>query len=323
MKPVWEWTEQDVQALIDNKIPEAIDSEYKACGALSRQEPSKRRDISKDISAFANSAGGTIIYGVIEDKYIPTTIDTGYDPREITKEWLEQIINTTIHPRIDGIRIKQIERTESNQGRVIYAVHVPQSIRAHMAADNRFYKRYNFESTPMEEYEVRDVMNRAAGPSLYVELDVRARCENVDNDNVKTGLKVTIGNESDNIAEYYTVSLFIDEGLELDAKPLMKLLKSVTVQNDEFGTVPLNHYKQHFKIPSSTPIYSGEMIMLWDTYIKMYRGNQEYRIGWRVNAPRMVPKIKMYRLTISFESRINRYNTKLEPLAEQPILSPL
>ena len=35
-----------------------------------------------------------------------------------------------------------------------------------MANDNRFYKRFNFQSVPMEEYEVRDVSRRLDSPDL-------------------------------------------------------------------------------------------------------------------------------------------------------------
>jgi hypothetical protein len=31
---------------------------------------------------------------------------------------------------------------------------------AHQARDYRYYKRHNFNALPMEDYEVRDVMNR-------------------------------------------------------------------------------------------------------------------------------------------------------------------
>ena len=66
-------------------------------------------EISKDVSAFANSAGGTLVYGMIEDRHVPTAIDNGFNPSEITMEWLEQVINSRIHRRIDGVRINQIE----------------------------------------------------------------------------------------------------------------------------------------------------------------------------------------------------------------------
>lgn len=79
----------------------------------------------------------------------------------ITKEWLEQVINSAIQRRIEGVRVKQIALTSTHPGRVAYAVLAPQSPRApHQASDKRFYKRSNFESRPMQEYEVREIANR-------------------------------------------------------------------------------------------------------------------------------------------------------------------
>lgn len=137
------------------------------CDSLQKTD-GKKKEISKDVSAFANSAGGTIIYGVEEDKHFPTSIDNGFDPRDISKEWIEQVINSTINRRIDGIRIKEIALSGAKNGRSIYAVSIPQSRRApHMAADKRYYKRFNFESVPMEDYEVRDVSRRLESRSLH------------------------------------------------------------------------------------------------------------------------------------------------------------
>jgi hypothetical protein len=47
--------------------------------------------------------------------------------------------------------------------KVAYVVQIAQaSSRApHQANDYRYYKRFNFESTPMEDYEVRDLMRRS------------------------------------------------------------------------------------------------------------------------------------------------------------------
>src|SRR5215472_5494980 len=101
MTQPWEWTERDILDLIKNEVHEDLNLEYKQCGSLSRADEKKKIEISKDVSSFANANGGTIVYGVIEkDKHIPTAIDEGYDPRgEITKEWLENIITSTIRPR--------------------------------------------------------------------------------------------------------------------------------------------------------------------------------------------------------------------------------
>jgi predicted HTH transcriptional regulator len=84
MKPPWEWEEGDISSMIASQIKESLTLDYKACEALALTD-GKKKEISKDVSAFANSAGGTIVYGVQEDKHVPTRIDVGYDPRHLTK----------------------------------------------------------------------------------------------------------------------------------------------------------------------------------------------------------------------------------------------
>lgn len=167
MKPPWEWTEADLLSLIDNQVQESIDLDFKAADALQKTD-CKKDEISKDVSAFANSAGGTIVYGVREDKGKRFPVElVGCDPSVITREWLEQVINSTVRRRIDGVRINPVPLDHADTGGVAYVVHIPQSLRApHQAADKKFYKRFNFHSVPMEEYEIRDVAGRATKPML-------------------------------------------------------------------------------------------------------------------------------------------------------------
>jgi len=87
LKPPWEWDEASIRELIASQVQESLTLDYKSCGSLARTD-AKKREISKDVSAFANSAGGTIVYGVVEDKHVPTEIDVGYLPTDISKEWL-------------------------------------------------------------------------------------------------------------------------------------------------------------------------------------------------------------------------------------------
>lgn len=177
MKPPWEWDEASIRELIASQVQESLTLDYKSCGSLARTD-AKKREISKDVSAFANSAGGTIVYGVVEDKHVPTEIDVGYLPTDISKEWLEHVVQTNIQRRIDGVRINPVQLTGSAVGKVLYVVSIPQSVRApHMAADNRFYKRFNFESVPMEEYEVRDAGRRNESPNLELNIQWMAPTE--------------------------------------------------------------------------------------------------------------------------------------------------
>lgn len=109
--------------------------------------------------------------GVIEDKRtrLPKAIDVGYDPADISAEWLEQVINSNIDRRISGIVINPVRLTTTNPDRVIYVVHTPESTLApHMATDDRFYRRFNFESVRMKQYEVRNLMRCEHYPSRDV-----------------------------------------------------------------------------------------------------------------------------------------------------------
>jgi hypothetical protein len=164
-----EWDESAVIALISGQVQESLSLEYKSCDSLKPSDNKARSEIGKDVSSFANSAGGVLIYGVIEyNNHLPEKLDTGYDPAVITREWLENIITSTIHPRINGVIITQVQLSTASPGRVLYVVDIPQSDTAHQASEFKYYKRHNFKSQPMEDYEVRDVMNRATAPDLQI-----------------------------------------------------------------------------------------------------------------------------------------------------------
>jgi len=57
------WTEAKIQNFIKSEIEESLTLEYKSGEALEKTEH-KKREITKDVSAMANSAGGLLIYGL-------------------------------------------------------------------------------------------------------------------------------------------------------------------------------------------------------------------------------------------------------------------
>ncbi len=157
-----------------NKIPEDIHLEYKSGMAI---DFSKVVEMSKDVSAFANSDGGVLIYGVQEDKltHLPVSID-GVDSKKYSHEWLENVIKSNITPIIPDLEIKPIKIKGSNL--VIYSIFVPKSYRApHQAKDKKYYKRYNFKSEAMENYEIDDIRSRLQTiPSL---VNISAKVESM------------------------------------------------------------------------------------------------------------------------------------------------
>ncbi|HEX8287539.1 MAG TPA: ATP-binding protein [Pyrinomonadaceae bacterium] len=161
------WTEAKLQNFITSGIEESLTLEYKSAEALDRVDM-KKKEITKDVSAMANSAGGILIYGISEyseenKRHLPEKI-TPVDRRQYPREWVEQIIQA-IRPRIDGIVIHSVNLS-SGESDAAFVIEIPQSNTAHQASDHRYYKRFNFQAVPMEDYEIRDVMFREQTPNI-------------------------------------------------------------------------------------------------------------------------------------------------------------
>jgi len=163
-------TKADLQRLVDDEIPESLTLDYKQSLALAKDSPS-RDELCKDVSAFANSAGGQIVYGIPERDHKPQPLDSGVPNDRITREWIEQVIDSRVQPRIQGLVIMPIPFDADHTG---YVITIPQaSARApHQAPDKKYYKRQNFQSVPMEDYEIRDALRRATTPDLAVALSL-------------------------------------------------------------------------------------------------------------------------------------------------------
>ena len=164
----------EVQQYIDGRIEESLTLEYKAAAALGRTDKHKD-EITKDVSAIANAAGGRLIYGIKEfDERDRAHLPQRLDPisrTEYSKEWLDQVIDQ-VRPRIDGVIIHPIAVDPSFPDQVVYVIDIPQASTAHQARDHRYYKRRNFRVVPMEDYEVRDTMARSAEPAIDIELQI-------------------------------------------------------------------------------------------------------------------------------------------------------
>lgn len=162
-----EYTEKDLRNLIETQAEESTYLDFKAAGALDKTND-KRAEIAKDVSAFANSDGGIIVYGIKEENHVANGFSF-IDGNEYTKEWLERVINDGIQRRISEVQIFPI-RVNGDIKQTVYVVKIPRSENApHMCVKRHiYYRRYNFESVPMEDYEIRDLYNRTIIPKLGI-----------------------------------------------------------------------------------------------------------------------------------------------------------
>lgn len=162
-----EYTQADIQSLIDNNVEESVHLDFKAAPALDKNEK-KKEEISKDVSSFANSDGGIIVYGISENNHCAGTLSF-VDGESFTKEWLEQVINSKVSERIEGVQVFPV-RFDGDLKKTVYVVKIPRSTRApHMCSDHKYYRRYGTTSVPMEEYEVRDLFHRINKAELEID----------------------------------------------------------------------------------------------------------------------------------------------------------
>ncbi|MBO7537793.1 MAG: ATP-binding protein [Prevotella sp.] len=238
---------EDINNLIINEVEENIHLDYKAAGALDKDDK-KRTEITKDISAFANSDGGIIVYGVSEEDHRPKEINP-IDGRVYTKEWLENVI-LLIQPRIEEVKIYPIRVDDIGQS--IYVVKTPRSSNApHMARDKRYYKRFNFKSEPMEDYEVKDLYNRVSIPKLEITGCSFYKAEENENEIIYE-LMANVLNVGHQACESFKLNYYINNYRYCD------------IGNEVFGEkliyTALNEHRIKFSRSSKETIYPEEEI---------------------------------------------------------------
>ncbi len=139
-------SQEFIENLISNGIEESQHLEYKEIFG-------SNQEIAKDISSFANSDGGNIIYGIIERDHKPFKINP--ITLEGIREKIDQISLDGIDPPLN-IKIWPIDINLEDESGQVYIVYIPKKYPfLYFAKKNhRFYKRSNFTSTPMERFEI-------------------------------------------------------------------------------------------------------------------------------------------------------------------------
>jgi hypothetical protein len=206
-------TFQELEAFVENQSAEGLRLEFKSISYVKRGKM-KENDITKAVTAFANSVGGSLILG-IETKKLDnaTRLELeGDDPSEMDKTLaLETIIEQKTNPSVENYEVQLLM---SPTGAKFYWIEVQRSAAApHQAGDNLYYKRNGSRSLPMEHFEIEDVRTRLA-PVEYP-LDVR-----VQSDNTRM-VKLTINNRGSKIIE--NVNFRISSQLPLHQETVARL----------------------------------------------------------------------------------------------------
>jgi len=114
-----------------------------------------KKELSKDISAFANTSGGFLIIGVDKLNNI-VGVDRIVQNKEID-EWLNQILSTNIEPPVFYYDPKIISIPDSDK--VIVVLQVPESTKKpHIVTEwNNYHIRINDSSKSANHNQIRDM----------------------------------------------------------------------------------------------------------------------------------------------------------------------
>jgi Schlafen, AlbA_2 len=164
-----EWNELAMQALIGSE--ESLRFEFKAGSLFEKQEEQLGYDLSKVVSAFANTEGGLLILGMAEGKSgknrVAARLD-GVSGADWSSHRLQQLLESNIHPPLTGIRVRRVPLSGFPDERVAFVVEVPQGRTAHQAKDFRYYGRSEFEAKPLRDFDIRLRMERGKLASAEV-----------------------------------------------------------------------------------------------------------------------------------------------------------
>jgi hypothetical protein len=265
-------TRADLDKLLQEGAVESTQLEFKSSKALGKGGK-EIRDLCINVSAMANSAGGRIIYCLDEQKKSngPTVVDDGVEGT-ITRDWIGQILNSHIQPRLSSY---QIDAIDLGQGRNGFIITVPQSHTAHQAPDKLYYKRFELEVRAMEDYELRDVLRRSTTPAPFVTLafptgnqqryNFRSEVEESDPFQIYT----RISNRSAQPAYYTVVDIGFDKDLQVwghgDYQPLGEF-------HDNSGLL-MNWFRNQVVSPPGMPIFKEHTMMLGNSALSFYFGS--------------------------------------------------
>lgn len=154
IKPLNDVTINDINELVSNGVCESRILDYKL--ELHGNGDSGKKELLKDLSAFANTVGGCLIYGVEEESGLPTQIvGVKIDDFDKFKLHYENLLRTGVDPAIRGVDFHSVA---VNGDKCIVIIDVPKSIsRPHAVTIKQHFKFYSRNSSGVHQLEVDDL----------------------------------------------------------------------------------------------------------------------------------------------------------------------
>lgn len=173
--------EKEILRLVDERFQEGVQLEFKT-RRLNRSGELHNEDsvnLGATLSAFSNSMGGLLIWGVEAKKDIETNIDCASRTEPIPeidrfKSDVVRRVGQILTPRNDSIVVESVPSI-SKEGHGYLVILVGRSERrphrSEAKGDKQYYKRVGDSSYPMEHYDIEDSFKRQTVAELDVSYD--------------------------------------------------------------------------------------------------------------------------------------------------------
>jgi len=153
-KPLNQVKLDDIQTIFNNKVPESRTLDYKL--EIHPITDGGNKEFLKDVSAFANTMGGYLIYGIQEEEGIPTGIE-GVHVEDFDKLKLhfENLLRTGVDPVIRGTDFQAVDIEGIKK---IVIIKIPRSIaRPHVVKIKNHFRFYGRNSAGVYPLEIDDL----------------------------------------------------------------------------------------------------------------------------------------------------------------------
>lgn len=183
LKELNDITIDDLQHLIDESFLEMKTLEYKE--KLQTRTDGEKKEFLADISSFANSNGGDIIYGIREEDHLPKQL-VGIEIDDLDKEInrIDQILLEGIRPRIPDISIHPIP-ISTNKYAIIFRI--PKSwLSPHMIKfqdSSKFYARLSNGKYLLGVDELRSAFTLSESKVIRIKEFIQSRIAEILSEN--------------------------------------------------------------------------------------------------------------------------------------------
>jgi hypothetical protein len=120
-KPLSEVSAADLQELVSAAVHEGRTIDYKA--TLPGATDDAKRSLLYDVTAFANTLGGDIVFGIEEKPGTPgvpgAVVGVDIVSREQEEQRLEAIMRSRVDPRIPGVALRWVEHPTQHRPTLI------------------------------------------------------------------------------------------------------------------------------------------------------------------------------------------------------------